>query len=44
MSTADGVSVVRNAKELRVKESDRISTMLEGLNRCGVETEELMMV
>jgi 3-phosphoshikimate 1-carboxyvinyltransferase len=24
----------------RVKESDRISTILEGLNRCGIETKE----
>jgi len=40
MATADGVSVVKNAKELRVKESDRISTILEGLNRCGIETKE----
>ncbi len=40
MATADGVSIVKNAEELRVKESDRISTVLEGLNRCGVETKE----
>jgi len=40
MATANGVSVVKNAKELRVKESDRISTILEGLNRCGIETKE----
>jgi len=40
MAVANGVSVVKNAKELRVKESDRISTVLEGLNRCGIETLE----
>jgi 3-phosphoshikimate 1-carboxyvinyltransferase len=40
MAMANGVSVVKNAKELRVKESDRISTVLEGLNRCGIETKE----
>jgi 3-phosphoshikimate 1-carboxyvinyltransferase len=40
MAVADGISVVENAKELRVKESDRISTILEGLNRCGIETKE----
>ena len=40
MAVADGISVVKNAKELRVKESDRISTVLEGLNSCGIETIE----
>jgi len=40
MAVADGTSIVKNAKELRVKESDRISTVLEGLNRCGIETIE----
>jgi 3-phosphoshikimate 1-carboxyvinyltransferase len=40
MAVADGTSMVKNAKELRVKESDRISTVLEGLNSCGVETIE----
>ncbi len=40
MSVANGKSIVRNAKELRVKESDRISTILEGLNRCGIDTLE----
>lgn len=37
---ANGVSVVRNAEELRVKESDRISTVVDGLVACGVEVEE----
>ncbi len=40
MAEASGTSVVRNAKELRVKESDRISSVLKGLNSCGVETVE----
>lgn len=37
---ADGVSVVKNAEELRVKESDRISTVVNGLRACGIEVEE----
>lgn len=37
---ADGVSIVRNAHELRVKESDRISTVVEGLRACGIEVDE----
>ena len=40
MSLANGCSIVKNAKELRVKESDRIATVLEGLNSCGIETVE----
>jgi len=40
MSLAQGRSIVKNAKELRVKESDRISSVLEGLNSCGIETIE----
>lgn len=39
-SMAKGKSVVRNAKELRVKESDRISTLIEGLKNFGIECEE----
>ncbi len=38
---ADGVSVVKNAEELRVKESDRISTVVNGLRACGIEVEEV---
>ncbi|MDD2652522.1 MAG: 3-phosphoshikimate 1-carboxyvinyltransferase [Sulfurimonas sp.] len=38
---ADGVSVVKNAEELRVKESDRISTVVRGLRACGIEVEEV---
>ncbi len=37
---ASGVSVIKNAKELRVKESDRISTVISGLNACGIKTDE----
>jgi len=40
MALAEGTSVVKNAKELRVKESDRITSVLTGLNTCGVETLE----
>jgi 3-phosphoshikimate 1-carboxyvinyltransferase len=38
---ADGESVVRGASELRVKESDRISTLVNNLNRLGATAEEL---
>jgi 3-phosphoshikimate 1-carboxyvinyltransferase len=40
MSCAKGKSLVKNAKELRVKESDRISTVVENLRLCGIEVEE----
>lgn len=40
MACAKGVSVVKNAKELRVKESDRIATVVNGLRACGIEVEE----
>ena len=40
MAVAKGTSIVKNAKELRVKESDRISTVLTGLTACGLETIE----
>lgn len=36
---AEGTTVLRNASELRVKESDRIDAMAEGLSRLGVELE-----
>ncbi|MGB2552903.1 3-phosphoshikimate 1-carboxyvinyltransferase [Campylobacter sp. MOP51] len=39
-ANASGVSVIRNAKELRVKESDRIAVMVEGLKKCGLEVSE----
>jgi 3-phosphoshikimate 1-carboxyvinyltransferase len=37
---AKGKSLVKNAKELRVKESDRISSMVKNLEKCGVLVEE----
>ncbi len=40
MAVANGKSIVKNAKELRVKESDRISSVIEALKKCGVEVEE----
>jgi len=41
MAVADGKSVVKNAKELRVKESDRIKAVVENLRKCGIEAVEL---
>ncbi len=38
---AEGESVVRGAHELRVKESDRLAAMADGLARLGVEHELL---
>jgi 3-phosphoshikimate 1-carboxyvinyltransferase len=40
MAVAEGRSTVRNAKELRVKESDRIATVVKGLHLCGIDAEE----
>ena len=40
MSAAKGKSIVKNAKELRVKESDRISTVIQNLKKCGIKTKE----
>ncbi len=40
MAVAEGESVVKNAAELRVKESDRISCVINGLKRCGIECYE----
>ena len=37
---AQGRTVIRNAKELRVKESDRISTVVHHLRAMGAEVEE----
>lgn len=37
---AEGETVIRDAKELRVKESDRITAMADGLRRMGVDIEE----
>jgi 3-phosphoshikimate 1-carboxyvinyltransferase len=36
----DGVSVIKDASELRKKESDRIKAMCENLKRVGVKVEE----
>jgi 3-phosphoshikimate 1-carboxyvinyltransferase len=38
---ADGDTIVRGAGELRVKESDRIATVVEGLRGLGAEIEAL---
>jgi len=40
-SCAEGETIVRGAHELRVKESDRLAAMAEGLGRLGVEHELL---
>jgi 3-phosphoshikimate 1-carboxyvinyltransferase len=37
---AEGTTTISGAAELRVKESDRIATMSEGLNRLGASVEE----
>ncbi|MEI4486113.1 3-phosphoshikimate 1-carboxyvinyltransferase [Frigidibacter sp. MR17.14] len=37
---AEGKTVMRGVKELRVKESDRIDAMARGLEACGVTIEE----
>jgi 3-phosphoshikimate 1-carboxyvinyltransferase len=39
-SFAEGRTVMRGVKELRVKESDRIDAMARGLEACGVTVEE----
>lgn len=39
-SVAKGVSKIRNASELRVKESDRIAVVLEGLRGFGIQVQE----
>ncbi|MGD9965996.1 MAG: 3-phosphoshikimate 1-carboxyvinyltransferase [Hyphomonadaceae bacterium] len=38
---AEGETRITGAAELRVKESDRITLMVDGLRACGVEAEEL---
>ena len=40
MAVANGKSIVKNAKELRVKESDRIKAVVENLKKCAIETKE----
>ncbi len=39
-ANAEGPTIMRGVKELRVKESDRIDAMATGLRACGVEVEE----
>lgn len=39
-ATADGATVMRGIKELRVKESDRLDAMARGLEACGIRIEE----
>ena len=36
---ADGTTVIRDAQELRVKESDRITVMVDNLRRMGADVE-----
>ena len=38
-ATAEGETVIRNAAELRFKESDRIATVVDGLNALGGDLE-----
>jgi len=38
---AEGTTVIRGAQELRIKESDRIASMLNGLLALGARVEEL---
>ncbi|MBE0491846.1 MAG: 3-phosphoshikimate 1-carboxyvinyltransferase [Sulfurospirillum sp.] len=37
---ANGVSIVKNAAELRVKESDRIASVVKNLQLCGINVRE----
>ena len=39
MAVAEGTSFVKNAKELKVKESDRIQTIVENMKVAGIEAE-----
>jgi 3-phosphoshikimate 1-carboxyvinyltransferase len=41
MAAAAGTSQLRDAAELRVKESDRIASVVEGLQAIGADVEEL---
>ena len=40
MSQANGTSTIKNAHELRVKESDRIKSVVNNLDLCGVKYNE----
>ena len=37
---AKGKTILNGLKELRLKESDRIQSIVNGLKKCGVEAEE----
>lgn len=39
-AAASGDTLIRDASELKVKESNRIAVMVEGLSRCGIAAEE----
>ncbi|MCF6174125.1 MAG: 3-phosphoshikimate 1-carboxyvinyltransferase, partial [Campylobacteraceae bacterium] len=39
-AVAQGKSRVKNARELRVKESDRISTIVKNLRKCNIKIDE----
>lgn len=39
-AAAEGISVIQDARELRVKETDRIQSMVSGLKAIGVRAEE----
>jgi 3-phosphoshikimate 1-carboxyvinyltransferase len=39
-AAADGATVMRGVRELRVKESDRLDAMARGLEACGIKIEE----
>ena len=41
MACAKGNSKVSHAKELRVKETDRITAVVQNLKLCGIKAEEL---
>lgn len=38
---AEGTTIIRDAEELRVKESDRITVMAQQLNKMGAKVSEL---
>jgi len=40
MAVAEGTSIIKNAEELRVKESDRITTVVDNLKTCGIDCKE----
>ncbi|MFQ5329698.1 MAG: 3-phosphoshikimate 1-carboxyvinyltransferase [Thermodesulfobacteriota bacterium] len=40
-AVAEGTTTIRGASELRVKESDRIATMVKGLRAVGVNVKEM---